>query len=1008
MKTQMKTPTKINIIIQPYNLSVPSPDSHRMHGYISRFDDLCDNRQEQVAYFGNPGPLGSKHIAVKSLEFQEIYRQVKLSESPAKYFARLDKRKHAMLCIQRYLYELQRLVTVENSHRIIIFDPYILYIIWVLTQYFKHNPYAQLNQRIQVIYTPVMQPMFTDSTLSKLIKDITLENAYPVHVLCADYKLTTSLISSGIHNRQLVKLPHGIFDDSKIQLNDLCEKIHVVIPQEALAKRDTLDSNIEIRVPAYYTIHTMNNWESNMEPVVCNMYSALEQIVDALVQKCKRGDLRLARHLTHQGIHVTWDIACFYTTDANIQNQTELAKYFAELDWQQVLDCRLLSMSLLPYLGPVNISIACEPCWMYRTMGINLLNAETPCLEFVGDSTPVVCSVPSSPAEYCPEHVRLPSPRILPEQPNEPITAYDTALDLVDELQTATYDFQPEHITDKSQLLMHPRDALNLDFRYESGDDKSAPHGTVSKDSSDQIEDLWILDEDRVLIDNIGNDNVSSPEPEKPSIPNPEITNHQVVMEAPHELIIELKEDDLPKFAPIVTKASLVESSVLDMAVDEWLDGAQFLAKCSARPGHILAISRTDKSQFIVHLQGVRYLDFRYGSGVPIYPPHGTQLHTDSIHGSNRFRYEPCIMEQVNSKYFYGLIPSKYDSPYKLYQHIGIESGLIMSRAQITRWFPDVIFETQPTTGQIMCGMLTDLELVSLSEFVTANIYGRSVDYFLGRCSILQSSVGQGTSNATTKYRLGVLIQCGSGQSAGKIAEELLEMALAMVGRVSVVIGINISMGINDNINDYSGLLNRLKSVKLPLALFAYVITSTPDLGTDISPFFMLFHTLTNRHGMDDDAGGLGLDIDYILKLHTKTNSDWRKRLCRPFIGGLDSIMGLLTRLDTDKTIGMLGAKECICPNNQFCDTKLETYFPECTYTKYRAQYRYVAGTIFLTRTHIIRDTIAMDPKFTKAMLLMPYYYDNSLFPINSPAHTFERIMGYLACKKYNQGVCGI
>ena len=33
-------------------------------------------------------------------------------------------------------------------------------------------------------------------------------------------------------------------------------------------------------------------------------------------------------------------------------------------------------------------------------------------------------------------------------------------------------------ITDKSQLIVHHYDAQNLDFRYESGDDKSAPHGT--------------------------------------------------------------------------------------------------------------------------------------------------------------------------------------------------------------------------------------------------------------------------------------------------------------------------------------------------------------------------------------------------------------------------------------------------------------------------------------------------------------------------------------------------
>ena len=982
---------KTNIIIQPYNLSVPSPDSHRMNTYISRFDDLCRKEINKVTYFGNPGPDGTKYITVKSSEFTELYRQIKLAESPGKYFACLTKRtlvsepntptrKHTMLCIQRYLYELQRLVTVEDVQRIVIFDPYILYIIWVLTQYFKHNPYAQLNQRIQVIYTPTMQPIFTDSTLSKLINAITHNNAYPIHFICSDYKLTTVLLAAGVHNSQLVKLPVTIFDDSKILMNALHEKIHVVISLEALAKRDTLDSKIEIRVPAYYTIHNMNNWESNMETVVCNMYCALEQIVDTLVQKCKLADLRLARHLTHQGLHIIWDIACFYVSDSEVDllYKDELTNAFAEQDWHHVLDCRLLSMSLLPHLGPVSISVTCELNWVYSTTGINLLSELAPCLEFAVDIKQLIrpsshglvnngiMDRPSSQAESSLVHVSLPNPRLLPGKLTNHDILLDQDLDLdLDyvELQTVTYDFHHEQSNDRE--LVQAFDLLILD------DDILTINNNSRAINNPEPE----LETPELETPELETPELETDKPEKTSIPKPENTYHPVV-EPIHEPIIELKADELPKFAPIFTKASLVEKSVLDMAVDEWLDGAQFLARCSARPGHIIVISRT-------------------------------QMHTDFIHGSNRFRYEPAVMEQVNSKYFGGLIPVRYDSPYKLYQHIGIESGLIMSRAQITRWFPDVIFEKNPITGQIICGMLTDMELDSLSEFVTANIYSRPVDYFLGRCSILQSSVGPGTSNATTKYRLGVLIQCGSGQSAGKIAEELLEMALAMVGRVSVVIGINISMGIGGNSIDYSGLLNRLQSVKLPSALFAYVITSTPDLGTDISPFFMQFSTLTNMHGTGDGSG-LGLDIDYILKLHTKTNSDWRKRLCKPFIGGLDSIMGLLTRLDTDKTIGMLGAKECVGTNNKFCDTKLETYFPECTYTKYRAQYRYVAGTVFLTRTHIISDTITIDPKFTKALLLMPYYYDNALFPTNSPAHTFERIMGYMASKKYKQGVSGI
>jgi hypothetical protein len=39
------------------------------------------------------------------------------------------------------------------------------------------------------------------------------------------------------------------------------------------------------------------------------------------------------------------------------------------------------------------------------------------------------------------------------------------------------------YFTDKSQFIVHHNDAPNLDFRYGSGVDKSAPHGTTKPES---------------------------------------------------------------------------------------------------------------------------------------------------------------------------------------------------------------------------------------------------------------------------------------------------------------------------------------------------------------------------------------------------------------------------------------------------------------------------------------------------------------------------------------------
>ena len=942
----------MNLVIQPYNLAVPSPESHRMRVYINKFADITEQKNRlsssaSVIYFGNPGPSESIHQPVKSSEFMAMYNQLKSSGPlPNTYFSRLNRvaYKHAMLCIQRYLYEVQRVISQKNIQRVVVFDPWIVYLIWTLTKHLKYNPYSQLNKYIHVICIPELIELLHEDRLSGIIKLITHDNAYPIRLLTHDIQLCNRLLSAGVHGKQIVKLPANQLVITVIENPELKNMVTVKLPDEALAKHTIPDSRIHIRIPAYCPLEP--DMELDMDLVTGNMYSVLEQIVDTLALKCKTRGIRLARHLQHSGIHIIYDIACYFTTDSHDNTPCNPMLPFSQpqVDWSQELDCRLLSMSLLPYLGHVDITVVCDAYWEYKPVGLNLVSKYAPELMFDVIDVIAVINDEDEPVDKPSSQIHLPDPVI-------------------------SHDILQISETTSSENLINRMQHVNELYDFE--------HDNPALIATDP-DDLWILDDVtdlRALL--MSGDN---PVDQVISIP-PTSESIQIINKVTPAAIIEVKEPvppeesviELAKFAHVSSRSNVesrLGNRLLDSGDTEWLDGAQFLARCSANSRHIFTVSRV-------------------------------QLRIETIHGDNQFRYEPAIMEQVNAVYYNGLIPDRYPSPYKLYQEIGIESGLIMSKAQITCIYPNILFETG-VNGMITCGTLADSEFQPIGEFVRDNIYNKPVEYFLNRVNTLEHSPGL---QPGSRFRLGILIQVGSGSSGMSIAGELLSLALAMVGRFSIVIAINFTDGTERSsawLDTYREIVNRLNSVTLPVALFAYVITITPDLGTDISPFIMQFHTLTNPLG--DSSGGLNLDIDYIIKLHTKTNTEWRHRLCQPFLGG-ESVTELITRLDTDKTIGMLGAKECVGPNNIFCNTKLETYFPECTYAKYRDMYRYVAGTIFMTRAHIIRDTITMDPKFTKALLCMPYYYDNSLFPTNSPAHTFERIFGYMACKKYKKGV---
>lgn len=77
----------------------------------------------------------------------------------------------------------------------------------------------------------------------------------------------------------------------------------------------------------------------------------------------------------------------------------------------------------------------------------------------------------------------------------------------------------------------------------------------------------------------------------------------------------------------------------------------------------------------------------------------------------------------------------------------------------------------------------------------------------------------------------------------------------------------------------------------------AKVIT-VPNHGADIAPFFTELHQIGQHLE----------DVNFIIKLHTKTNDAWRKGMIHPICGTSSAVRQSLETFRSDPKLGMLGA----------------------------------------------------------------------------------------------------
>ena len=330
---------------------------------------------------------------------------------------------------------------------------------------------------------------------------------------------------------------------------------------------------------------------------------------------------------------------------------------------------------------------------------------------------------------------------------------------------------------------------------------------------------------------------------------------------------------------------------------------------------------------------------------------------------NNLFRFEPDIYIQSHPNL-------KTNNIYQHYYLKGITDGLIMSRKQILKWYPDVLFFK--IKDKIHINYKSNNYL--LAEFVKKFIYEKNLKWFLTNGIKLINK-----NTKTKKFKLVLFLQIGNNE----IGNIILDNILKNINITNFCLCINF---VNHLIihSLYTKLVNKIKS-----NFNNYIITTSIDYGTDITPFLLQYHTINK----------LSINYDYVLKLHTKSDTEWRDKMINIFLDG--NLNKLLCIMDNNLQIGMIGNEEYLIDNTDvFCKDILNNYFKDL-------QYKFIGGTCFLTRKSIINNVFNLNNNILKKLFLMNYYYDNYMFFNNSIIHAYERIFGCI-CYQYNLYILGI
>lgn len=312
------------------------------------------------------------------------------------------------------------------------------------------------------------------------------------------------------------------------------------------------------------------------------------------------------------------------------------------------------------------------------------------------------------------------------------------------------------------------------------------------------------------------------------------------------------------------------------------------------------------------------------------------------------------------------------DNPYVYYHKTGITNCTLCHPCQILLWYPEANIYTKNKKITVKY----ENENYTLIDFHQKYFINQTLNYFL------DSNEKNMIKNLNINYcNEIILLHCGNIDIGIEIINNIIQKEL---NKYTIAISY-----CTENID---------KVIELVKSKFVnYFIIKTPNFGNDITPSFILYHNLKKI-----------LKFNYIMKLHTKSDKIWRNEMIEPLINNCDYIF---KKMETDNNINLCCAKKWLLKFDIFCceytKTIIDDYNNKSQKEINKNAKTFCGGTCFISRTKIFEKLIYENSdKFIKTLLFFPFYVLNLTFHENSPAHTYERLFGYLIDKnEYNVGV---
>jgi hypothetical protein len=327
----------------------------------------------------------------------------------------------------------------------------------------------------------------------------------------------------------------------------------------------------------------------------------------------------------------------------------------------------------------------------------------------------------------------------------------------------------------------------------------------------------------------------------------------------------------------------------------------------------------------------------------------------NSIKNKNNFNFDERFFIEANDL-------DNQINCFKYYYDKGHAQGLIFNKKQLEYYYDNLNFLEQDNKIYVEYNN----KKIILHKFCKEYIYDKNQEYFLDNFNIID--------NKLKNNKLCCILHIGN-----------IEIGLEIINKLkSKLKNNNFSLIVNINIDEINHtkiniLMKEIESFK------NFLITTTPNFGNDISPFLIIYNYLLKN-----------FTFEYLLKIHSKSNKNWRIKLIDCFIDkDFDNLFSLF-----NNNIGMMGNGQFLFDKDS-CNENIISKIYEGNIE----DYQFIGGTIFLTTFKILEDVIKLD--IVKSLLLFPYYITNYLFYNNSLPHSFERIFSYEIYKK-NKYIYGL